>query len=114
MKIKVHDPHKSQSIREVYGLYWAMDLSSNPPVLRRYHLIIPYDGYAGFIVCADNECDVVDPILRSNFILFRGKHDYGDTLLHHLLVEGDLMYRLTDPPDEEALHEFMLRLEKDT
>jgi len=85
---------------EVYAIYWASG--------KRYHLVIPYDGYLGLTAVPEDKCEVVDSTING-FVLKKG--DYGDDILVHWAVEKDgLVYRLIDPPDAAAVAELKRRL----
>lgn len=87
-------------VLEVYAIYWFDEV--------RYHLVIPYDGYDGFIVVNENNCEVIDSSI-DGFILI--KSGSGRDMFIHWATEKDaLLDRLTDPPDAEAVAELKRRI----
>ncbi|MEZ2126797.1 MULTISPECIES: hypothetical protein [unclassified Sinorhizobium] len=98
--MKIVEKDGFNRIVEVYALYWVDGI--------RHHLVIPYEGYDGFIVVNEDQCDVVDSSING-FIL--KKDDYGgDMLIHWAAEKGGLIYKLTDPPDADAVAELKRRL----
>lgn len=89
-------------IVEVYAIYWMDGL--------RHHLIIPYDGYNGFTVVTENNCDVVDKSI--NGFILRKSGNGGDILVHWAAEKDDLLDRLIDPPDAEAIAELKRRIKE--
>ncbi|WP_095448736.1 hypothetical protein [Ochrobactrum quorumnocens] len=99
--MKIVEKNGLGNVVDVYGLYWVDGI--------RHHLIIPYIGYDGFVVVTETNCDVVEPDV-DDFVLRKG--DYGrDILLHWAVAKDDLVYRLTDPPDADAVTELRRRIE---
>lgn len=89
---------------DVYAICWIDGL--------RHHMIIPYEGYDGLTVVTENNCEIVDNSIN-NFVL-RKSNRGGDTLIHWAAEKDDLLDRLIDPPDAEAVAELKRRLEKET
>ncbi|MBY3215928.1 hypothetical protein HFO21_16430 [Rhizobium laguerreae] len=88
---------------DVYAIYWANGL--------RHHLVIPHEGYNGFTVVPENKCDVVDPSI--NGFILRESGGGGDILVHWAAERDELLDRLIDPPDAEAVAELERRLRED-
>ncbi|WFF41184.1 hypothetical protein EVC62_06530 [Salinicola endophyticus] len=85
---------------EVYGIYWAEYQGR----LQRFHLVIPEEGYLGFISVPESDCELVDSEF-SNFLLIkdsRGK----DALVHTVLRKEGLLDRIIDH-DPDAVEEFL-------
>lgn len=85
---------------EVYGVYWAEYQGE----LQRFHLVIPEEGYSGFISVPESECELVDPEV-SRFVLVKDSRG-RDALIHTVLRKEGLLDRITDH-DPDAVEEFL-------
>jgi hypothetical protein len=83
---------------EVYVLYWSND--------KRYHMVIPYDGYNGLITLDQDEVEIIDPSV-DGFVVRKDDYD-GEILVHKLANDDGLIYKLIDH-DPDAIREFERR-----
>ncbi|CVI62453.1 MULTISPECIES: hypothetical protein [Agrobacterium] len=93
---------KTEEEHEVYVIYWVDGV--------RHYYIIP-KGFDGFSARRDRDnISVVDNRISKGFRLIRSSSG-NDMLLHEALLEGDLLDRLLEPQDPEAVQEFKKKLE---
>jgi len=85
---------------DVYAIYWIDGI--------RYHLVIPYEGYHGLMIVTAAESDLIDPSI-DGFVL-RKTSSGNDMLVYWAAEQGDLLDRLIDPPDSEAVAELKRRI----
>lgn len=88
---------------EVYGLYWAEYQGK----LQRFHMVIPEDGYPGFISVPECECELVDPGVI-NFMIVKDARGQ-DALIHPVLGQEGLLDRIIDH-DSDAVEEFLVAI----
>lgn len=88
----------------VFAIYWDNDI--------RYHLVIPYRDYRGFIVVGSDESSVADSSIDGYFLRKSGSK--RDMLVHWSVNDGNLLDRLINPPDEDAVTELERRLREET
>lgn len=100
--MKIRELTKEYAV-DVYAIYWAEGMRS--------HLVVPYDGYDGLLVVRENKCEIVDPSL--NGFILRKSGDGRDMLVHWAAEKDDLLDRLIDPPDSDAIVELYRRLRED-
>lgn len=92
-----------ERVLEVYAIYWVDGMRS--------HLVIPYEGYEGLLVVRENKCDVVDASI-DGFVLRKSSGEQ-DILVHWAAEKEDLLDRLIDPPDAEAVAELLRRVREE-
>jgi hypothetical protein len=96
--VDLNDP--LERVLEVYAIYWISGI--------RYCYVIPADNYYGFMSVREDKCRIIDPLI-SGFVL--RKSGAGDDMIVHWAAEkGDLLDKLIDPPDFEAVVELRRRL----
>lgn len=88
---------------DVYALYWVNGM--------RHHLVLPYRDYKGLIVVSEENCKIINSSI-DGFIL-RKSGNGSDILVHWSVSASDLLDRLIDPPDEDAMRELERRLNED-
>jgi len=89
----------------VFGIYWI------DKVRHYYYLSIPYDGN-GIDVVTEKKCDIIDPLIGSDFVLLKSDYSGTDLLLHRALAEDKLLDSVIEN-DAEAMAEFARRIKID-
>ena len=98
--MKIRENGGLNRVWDVYAFYWVNGI--------RYHLVNPYREYQGLIVVPENKCTIVISSI-DGFVLRKNDRDQ-DMLVHWSVSDYDLLDRLIDPPDEEAMLELERRL----
>ena len=98
MKLIIKEIGRDKPVK-VWMLYWEDN--------KRFHMVVPYEGYEGLIILSHDQVEIIDPSVN-DFTL--KKDDYGgEVLIHNLVNNGDLIYKMIDH-DAEAMKEFERRL----
>ncbi|RED49753.1 hypothetical protein [Aestuariispira insulae] len=73
--------HGREEDTEVYRILWRNG--------KRYYSVIFYPGYPGLSDLCEDECEIVDPSIKDQFILHR--YDDGtEALIHWIIMHGNL------------------------
>lgn len=101
--MKIKETKNSEPVN-VYGFYWGQYNGK----FERMYLVIPEPEYPGFIAKAESECELVDNTIDNFCLIKTGVHN-EDMIVHQILSDTGLLYRLIDH-DPDAMADFISRL----